>query len=357
MSVFGTIARVSFLVAALCSIAFADNHTGRFSDAADQGVSRTSDIQLLDAHGSDNFTASQVGLLRPHLAPHGGEALLTPKPRGENTPAIRLLPVNKSQNIAEPQAGALEPHLTLARKDVLLPPDLLRSDAPSLALALKNKLANPTPLQLASLTSNVTDSAPPLRSTEPFGLPTASDWLGNVSTRWAALQSRIRNDERTLAACRSDTALCSKAVRHFLSILTLGRQREGLSRLGWINRAVNLRIRPMSDWVQYGYADYWASPLQTLGSEAGDCEDYAIVKYAVLRDLGISPTDLRLVIVQDGMHHAVHAVLAVHDDDKWLVLDNRTMMITDASQDRQYYPLFVMDYRGARAFSTKAAHR
>mgnify|MGYP003694105415 CR=1 FL=1 len=25
--------------------------------------------------------------------------------------------------------------------------------------------------------------------------------------------------------------------------------------------------------------DFWASPLQTLGSGAGDCQDYAIVKY------------------------------------------------------------------------------
>jgi predicted transglutaminase-like cysteine proteinase len=50
----------------------------------------------------------------------------------------------------------------------------------------------------------------------------------------------------------------------------------------------------MNDCTQYGYADFWASPLQTLGSGAGDCEDYAIVKYVALRGLGILPDDLRL---------------------------------------------------------------
>jgi hypothetical protein len=39
-------------------------------------------------------------------------------------------------------------------------------------------------------------------------------------------------------------------------------------------------------------------PMKTIGI-AGDCEDYAVVKYAALRELGVSPDDLRLVIVQD----------------------------------------------------------
>src|SRR5262245_17013937 len=79
----------------------------------------------------------------------------------------------------------------------------------------------------------------------------------------------------------------------------IGRHGEDRIRLGWINRAVNMAIRATSDWAQYGYADFWASPLQTLGSGAGDWEDYAIVKYVALRELGVLPDDLRLVIVQD----------------------------------------------------------
>ena len=113
----------------------------------------------------------------------------------------------------------------------------------------------------------------------------------------------------------------------------------------------------MSDWAQYGYAQFWASPLQTLSSEAGDCKDYAIVKYAALRELGIAPGDLRLVIVRDNLRQAEHEVLAVRDGPKWLILDNLTMAMLDAEQIRHYSPLFVMDYHGARAFTAMVARR
>jgi predicted transglutaminase-like cysteine proteinase len=113
----------------------------------------------------------------------------------------------------------------------------------------------------------------------------------------------------------------------------------------------------MSDWAQYGYADFWASPLQTLSSGAGDCEDYAIVKYVALRHLGIAPNDLRLLIVRDSMRQAVHAVVTVHYEREWLILDNRTFAMLNAEQARHYYPLFVLDYRGARTFATAAARR
>jgi predicted transglutaminase-like cysteine proteinase len=164
-------------------------------------------------------------------------------------------------------------------------------------------------------------------------------------------------DDRTVAACGTVNGSCPKAAQHLLSIVELGRKREGRARLGWINRAVNLSITPMSDWTQYGYAQFWASPLQTLSSGAGDCKDYAIVKYAALRQLGIAPSDLRLVIVRDDLRQAEHEILAVRYEQNWLILDNLTMAVLNADQIRRYYPLFVMDYRGARAFTATVAHR
>ncbi len=40
--------------------------------------------------------------------------------------------------------------------------------------------------------------------------------------------------------------------------------REGRARLGEINRAINLAVRPVSDLAQYGQLDVWTSPLVTL---------------------------------------------------------------------------------------------
>ena len=134
-------------------------------------------------------------------------------------------------------------------------------------------------------------------------------------------------------------------------------QHQGRARLGEINRAVNLSIKPMSDWAQYGVDDFWSAPLATLDAGAGDCEDYAIVKYIALRESGIVPDDLRLVIVRDVKRKTDHAVVAVRHDEEWLILDNRTLIIINAEKALHYNPLFVLDHRGVRAFGTVAFRR
>jgi predicted transglutaminase-like cysteine proteinase len=192
---------------------------------------------------------------------------------------------------------------------------------------------------------------------EPFGLPTMAALPSDVSAKWAGLQSRLRTEEKTLAACRAGESACPAAARRLLSIVELGRWHQGRALLGRINRAVNLSIRPMSDWAQYGVADYWATPLETLSSGSGDCEDYAIVKYVALRESGIVPDDLRLVIVRNIKERTNHAVLAVRFDEEWQILDNRTLVMVDADVAQYYYPLFVLDQRGVRTFITAVARR
>ena len=155
-----------------------------------------------------------------------------------------------------------------------------------------------------------------------------------------------------LAGCRSGEDPCPAAAREFLNIIEAGRERQGRARLGEINRAINLRVKPVSDIQQYGLDDYWASPLEMLTSHAGDCEDYAIAKYVALQAAGVAPDDLRLVIVRDLRHQATHAVLAVYQDGEWLLLDNRTLVMVSANEVRGYLPLYVLDQGGVRAVAS-----
>ena len=250
------------------------------------------------------------------------------------------------------------PKLTDRSADLPLSPQSKVNSTPDTRVILERKSRDLALPQLGSLSRNLTEQDDgALPSPEPFNLPVTAIQQGEVPTRWAELQLRMLADKKALAACGTVDGPCSKAAQRLLSIVELGRKREGRARLGWINRAINLSIRPMSDWAQYGYAQFWASPLQTLSSGAGDCKDYAIVKYAALRELGIAPSDLRLVIVRDDVRQAEHEILAVRDGTNWLILDNLTMAMLNAAQIRHYYPLFVMDYRGARAFTATMARR
>ena len=276
--------------------------------------SQASDARPVLENKLKNFVRLQLSMFTPKLADRDVDSPVSPERNVNNTPDMRLIPEDKPGELALPQLGPITPNPTE------------HDDA-----------ALPTP--------------------EPFNLPVTAVQQGEVPARWAELRSRMLADERSLAACGTANGPCPKAAQRLLSIVELGRKREGRARLGWINRAVNLSIRPMGDWAQYGYAQFWASPLQTLSSGAGDCKDYAIVKYAALRELGIAPSDLRLVIVRDDQRQAEHEILAVRYEQNWLILDNLTMAMLNAEQIRHYYPLFVMDYRGARAFTATLARR
>jgi predicted transglutaminase-like cysteine proteinase len=222
-----------------------------------------------------------------------------------------------------------------------------------------NNIGNRTLPQIALLAPGQKDRDPKRAaiSQEPFGLQAFEHAPSELSARWAELQSRIRSEEETVAACRSGDSNCPAAARRFLYIVELGLQRQGRARLGEINRAVNLGIRPVSDWAQYGVQDFWSAPLDTLSAGAGDCEDYAILKYAALRQAGIVPEDLRLVIVRDIKRRTDHAVVAVRLGEEWLLLDNRMLIMVNAAEAPHYHPLVVLDHRGAREFATAALRR
>jgi predicted transglutaminase-like cysteine proteinase len=114
---------------------------------------------------------------------------------------------------------------------------------------------------------------------------------------------------------------------------------------------VNLSIRATSDLSQYGVDDFWSPPLATLEKGAGDCEDYSILKYLALREAGISPDDLRLLIVSYPRRGIMHAVLAVHWDEEWLLLDNLTMVMVNSLEATQYRPLIALDYQAMTTFA------
>jgi predicted transglutaminase-like cysteine proteinase len=203
----------------------------------------------------------------------------------------------------------------------------------------------------ADLSAGTLDSAASLEpaspSAEPFGLSAATVSAGPVREKWLGVERKLADEGVQLALCDGDRERCvSPAALQFLAIVDVARARDGRARLGEINRAVNLAIHPVSDLAQYGQIDVWSSPLVTFASGAGDCEDYAIAKFVALRLAGISPDDLRIVIMRDTIRGEDHAVAMARLDGHWLALDNRHMAMVEDANVRNYRPLFVIDQSG-----------
>jgi predicted transglutaminase-like cysteine proteinase len=189
-------------------------------------------------------------------------------------------------------------------------------------------------------------------SGEPFGLAATPIYYGGLRNKWLGVAHKLEDERAQLAICDGDRENCaSEAALKFLAIVDSGRQREGRARLGEINRAINLSIRPVDDMVQYGQADVWSSPLVTFYRGAGDCEDYAIAKYVALRMAGTAAEDLRIVVMIDTVRREGHAVAAARLDGHWLILDNRRMMMVEDMALRNYRPLFVIDDNGVNRYS------
>jgi predicted transglutaminase-like cysteine proteinase len=193
------------------------------------------------------------------------------------------------------------------------------------------------------------------KSAEPFGLFTSRIYGGGVREKWMGVERKLGDERVQLALCDGDRARCaSPAALRFLAIVDNARAREGRARLGEINRAINLAIRPMSDLAQYGEIDVWSSPLVTFTTGAGDCEDYAIAKFVALQMAGVSPDDLRIVVMRDTIHGEDHAVAMARLDDHWLTLDNRRMALVEDADVRNYRPLFVIDEHGVMRYEDAA---
>jgi predicted transglutaminase-like cysteine proteinase len=189
------------------------------------------------------------------------------------------------------------------------------------------------------------------KSAEPFGLFASTLSFGALREKWLDVERKLDDERVQLALCDGDRERCvSPAALQFLAIVDNAKAREGRARLGEINRAINLAIRPMSDLAQYGTEDVWSSPLVTFGNGAGDCEDYAIAKFAALRHAGISPDDLRIVIMHDTVRDEDHAVAAAKLDGHWLMLDNRGMAMIEDAHVRNYRPTFVIDQHGVMQY-------
>lgn len=157
-------------------------------------------------------------------------------------------------------------------------------------------------------------------------------------------------EREILDRCRVERERCPRVALELLAMIGAARAQTGRARLAYINRAINLAIRPMKDVDNYGVTEVWKAPLATLANGAGDCTDYAIAKYFALGEVGVAANDRRLVVARVTSRLELHTVLAVREEQHWLILDNRSMSIVDAADAIQYVPVFEFDDRDMREF-------
>ncbi len=111
--------------------------------------------------------------------------------------------------------------------------------------------------------------------------------------------------------------------------------------IGALNANINQRIiyTPEPDG-----GDAWQTPTQTLAISRGDCEDYAILKYATLLRAGLPSASLRIVIgeIISIAGNEPHAWCAAHLEGSWHALDNKFPQIIAIADYINWLPLAAM---------------
>lgn len=103
--------------------------------------------------------------------------------------------------------------------------------------------------------------------------------------------------------------------------------------------------RDIQHWKQ---KDYWATPIEKLATNGGDCEDYAIAKYYTLRELGLEEKKLRIMYVKALEWNEAHMVLTYFPEPSFspLVLDNLKPGLKTADQRKDLIPVYSFNANG-----------
>ena len=128
-----------------------------------------------------------------------------------------------------------------------------------------------------------------------------------------------------------------------------------LEKITGINDFFNTEIHYFDDDINiWGETDYWATPLEAIGKQRGDCEDFSIAKYIFLRELNIPNERLKLTYVRaqiGGPYSRVfvaHMILSYYETptSEPLILDNLIPDIRTASRRTDLFPVFSFNSEG-----------
>ena len=155
--------------------------------------------------------------------------------------------------------------------------------------------------------------------------------IGKLAQQFGATAKTRLSDGRSLVTTAKNKAL--------------QQERE---KLELVNDFMN-RTPFVADVQHWGKEDYWATPVEFLSTNGGDCEDFSIAKYFALRSLGVPDEKLRITYVKEiVVYNEAHMVLAYFPapDAEPLVLDNINKTIRPASTRTDLIPVYSFNGSG-----------
>lgn len=136
----------------------------------------------------------------------------------------------------------------------------------------------------------------------------------------------------------------------WMKLVAENKKKSETEKLRIVNDFFN-QIPFVSDEEHWGIRDYWATPVEMLATNGGDCEDFSIAKYFTLLALGVNIDRLRITYVKAMDRNPIdqaHMVLTYYSkpDAIPLVLDNLVPEVKPATQRSDLTPVYSFNGDG-----------
>lgn len=145
-----------------------------------------------------------------------------------------------------------------------------------------------------------------------------------------------------------------KDIQDLQQLVSQLKTQSDAEKLKRINDFFNNKVMFADDIDVWGKSDYWSTPLESIGRQAGDCEDFSIAKYMFLKAVNIPNNKLRLTYVKATLNNngqrtsVAHMVLSYYATPQAepLILDNLNTEIYPASARKDLSPIFSFNDKG-----------
>lgn len=199
---------------------------------------------------------------------------------------------------------------------------------------------------IAGVWSTSLSAAP---QTSAFGSLLSSTIDRTLTANWDAVRDRVDADARELSLAIRRPEMSADPVLAGIALKVEHLRYAPLhEKLDAVNRLMNAEIQYTSDLLGAGVEDRWLSPSEALRI-GGDCEDYSIAKYVILRALGVDEKKMRIIVLKDTDRDLGHAVLTVSHKVGQVVLDNVSNTLRVDRNLPQYRPIYSIQSGAAFA--------
>lgn len=150
---------------------------------------------------------------------------------------------------------------------------------------------------------------------------------------WQETLDRHYSERAAIHQCLRDEESCTRRLKGLRHVLLKGADLSLEQQVRLVNRYIN-RQRYKDDRIssRSEAGNEWETLTEFL-HRGGDCEDFAVAKYFLLREFGVDAEDMRIVVGQEAKRTTHHAMLAIRFDDSVWLLENDNTIQRNGFQD------------------------